>query len=73
MARDLDRLYVILPFEAKHYQEVDLTVDYMGHPLADAIPHPRDNGGPGLDAAGWRSQCGLPAEGADHVGGMRIA
>ena len=38
MARDLNRLYVILPFEAQHYKAVDLQVDYVGHPLADVIP-----------------------------------
>lgn len=59
MARDLDRLYVILPFEAAHYEGVDLKVDYVGHPLAEATedePHEAE--------AAWRRRCGLPADGA---------
>jgi lipid-A-disaccharide synthase len=63
MARDLDRLYVILPFEAQHYGEVDLRVDYVGHPLADAIPARVDHSTDKSDAAAWRSRCGLPATG----------
>lgn len=63
MARDLERLYVILPFEAAHYAEVDLDVRYVGHPLADAAS------GPSVkemeeQASAWRHRCGLPAEGA---------
>ncbi len=63
MARDLDRLYVILPFEAKHYQGAELQVDYVGHPLADAIPALRLPETDTESATGWRSRCGLPAQG----------
>lgn len=63
MARDLDRLYVILPFEAQHYREVDLQVDYVGHPLADAIPAEASQQEDHDHAAAWRLRCGLPAEG----------
>ena len=59
MARDLDRLYVILPFEEQHYAEVDLEVEYVGHPLVDAIPGPASE----ETEAEWRRRCGLPAEG----------
>jgi len=35
--RDVDRMFVILPFEQKFYQDYDYTVDFVGHPLLDAI------------------------------------
>lgn len=58
MARDLERLYVILPFETESYEEVSLEVEYVGHPLADSH---------GLEAAEndepqWRAQLGIPAD-----------
>lgn len=40
MARDLDRLSVILPFEKAAYVGVDLNVDFVGHPLLDVPPLP---------------------------------
>lgn len=58
MARDLDRLYVILPFESEHYSEVDLDVRYVGHPLADVVETAE-----GDAASAWRKRCGLPEEG----------
>jgi len=58
MARDLQRLYVILPFEAAHYAEVPLRVEYVGHPLADDVLPPS----PG-SAADWRQRMGLPLDG----------
>ena len=63
MARDLDRLYVILPFEPEHYADVDLHVEYVGHPLADAIPAAWATGEHGADEAEWRKRVGLPPEG----------
>ena len=57
MAHDLDRLYVILPFEAPHYDEVDLAVEYVGHPLADVIETPDETQRTGED---WRKAHGLP-------------
>lgn len=63
MARDLDRLYVILPFEPEHYADVDLQVEYVGHPLADAIPAESTRGSDGADEAEWRKRMGLPPEG----------
>ncbi|MFC1498802.1 lipid-A-disaccharide synthase [Verrucomicrobiota bacterium] len=35
MARIVDRLITIFPFEQKHFKDTDLTVDYVGHPLVD--------------------------------------
>lgn len=67
MARDLDRLYVILPFEAHCYDEVELEVQFVGHPLADSIPLSADEPGesdvaPPESEAAWRERCGLPAD-----------
>ncbi len=33
----VDRLFVILPFEKDFYQQFGMEVDYVGHPLLDAI------------------------------------
>ncbi len=73
MARDLNRLYVILPFEAQHYKAVDLQVDYVGHPLADVIPLATSAASAAsaegsiesaqVSAEEWRLRCGLPAHG----------
>ena len=35
--RDVDYMYVILPFEEEFYKKYDYTVDFVGHPLIDAI------------------------------------
>jgi len=36
--RDIDRMFVILPFEKKFYQQFNYPVDFVGHPLLDVIP-----------------------------------
>lgn len=33
----VDQMFVILPFEKDFYQQFDMEVDYVGHPLFDAI------------------------------------
>jgi lipid-A-disaccharide synthase len=38
IARRVDRMAVILPFEKAFYRKVGLQVDYVGHPLLDAGP-----------------------------------
>jgi lipid-A-disaccharide synthase len=38
LARRVDRMAVILPFEEGYFRRKGLTVDYVGHPLLDAIP-----------------------------------
>lgn len=38
MRRRVDRLAVILPFEEVYYRQKGLVVEYVGHPLLDAIP-----------------------------------
>ena len=35
--RDIDHLFVILPFEEAFYQKFDYKVTFVGHPLIDAI------------------------------------
>ncbi|MFD2568860.1 lipid-A-disaccharide synthase [Pseudotenacibaculum haliotis] len=35
--RDIDQMYVILPFEKEFYQKYDYDVNFVGHPLIDAI------------------------------------
>jgi len=56
MARDLDRLSVILPFEPASYAGLDLDVDYVGHPLLDrkAVPAPTPS-----ESASWKMAHGL--------------
>lgn len=35
--KTVDRMFVILPFEKEFYDRFDYSVDYVGHPLLDAI------------------------------------
>ncbi|MEI6866797.1 lipid-A-disaccharide synthase [Flavicella sp.] len=35
--RDIDNMYVILPFEKEFYKKHDFDVNFVGHPLIDAI------------------------------------
>ena len=35
--RDVDKMFVILPFEAAFYKKYDYEVSFVGHPLIDAI------------------------------------
>ena len=35
--KTVDKMVVILPFEKEFYKKFDMTVDYVGHPLLDAI------------------------------------
>ncbi|NNE32789.1 MAG: lipid-A-disaccharide synthase, partial [Winogradskyella sp.] len=37
--RDIDAMYVILPFEKEFYKERGYDVHFVGHPLIDAIAH----------------------------------
>lgn len=39
----VDRLFVILPFEASFFEEFGVDVDFVGHPLLDAIENEKDN------------------------------
>jgi lipid-A-disaccharide synthase len=37
LGRDVDRMLVILPFEEEFYRNAGIEVNYVGHPLADAV------------------------------------
>ncbi len=37
LKRDVDRMLTILPFEKDFYKQYDMEVDFVGHPLLDAI------------------------------------
>ncbi len=37
LQRDVERMLVILPFEEEFYKESGIEVEYVGHPLADAV------------------------------------
>ncbi len=51
--RDIDKMLVILPFEKDFYNRFDCQVDFVGHPLLDAI---QDMGVPDSN---WRLRNGL--------------
>ncbi len=42
IAKRVDRMAVILPFEERFYRERGVEVDYVGHPLLDSIPQHLD-------------------------------
>lgn len=59
MARDLDALAVIFPFEPDCYRDTDLPVEFVGHPFLDegyAPPVRHDQDGPVLLLPGSRVQ-----------------
>jgi lipid-A-disaccharide synthase len=56
IARAVDLMLTLFPFEAEFYREHEIAVRYVGHHLADAIP---DH----TDARAARGALGLPAEG----------
>lgn len=37
LKRTVDRMFVILPFEKEFYKRFDMDVDFVGHPLLDAV------------------------------------
>ena len=51
--RDVDRMYVTLPFETPLYEAVGMDVQFVGHPLLDV---------PTLSEGNWRSEVGLPED-----------
>lgn len=52
--RDIDHMYVILPFEKEFYAKHNYEVTFVGHPLLDAIANMPD-----LDGTAFRQQYGL--------------
>lgn len=69
LARRVDRVAVILPFEVEHYEGAGVAVDFVGHPLVDAMARDRETDGLGDEvdararAARARSELGLPDRG----------
>ncbi|HSR60118.1 MAG TPA: lipid-A-disaccharide synthase [Robiginitalea sp.] len=55
--RDIDHMYVILPFEKAFYQERGMPVHFVGHPLIDAM-----EGLPEPDPQAFRQRNGLDPE-----------
>lgn len=55
VARAAETLLSLLPFEAGFYADTDVTVSYVGHPLADEIPME-------TDAAACRAALDLPPQ-----------
>ncbi len=41
--KHVERMYVILPFEKDFYNKYDVDVDFVGHPLLDAIENEKPN------------------------------
>ncbi|ACE85917.1 lipid-A-disaccharide synthase [Cellvibrio japonicus] len=56
IARSVDLMLTLLPFEARFYEEHGVPVEFVGHHLADAIP---DN----VDKTAARQLLGLPGQG----------
>lgn len=56
IARAVDLMLTLLPFEAKFYQEHGVPVEFVGHHLADEIPF-------AVDKIAARKLLGLPEEG----------
>ena len=55
MKESLDLVLCLLPFEKRFYDEHGLRAEFVGHPLADAIP-------PAVDRAAARADLGLGAD-----------
>lgn len=45
IARSVDLMLTLLPFEAQFYEDHGVPVSFVGHPLADRIPMETDTGG----------------------------
>jgi lipid-A-disaccharide synthase len=58
LARRVDRMAAIFPFEPEVYAGSGLRVEFVGHPLVDRIPPPRE----GADRREARRRLGLPEE-----------
>lgn len=52
--RDVDLMLVILPFEQEFYQKHGMQVDFVGHPLLDALETAE------IPDASWKKRYGIP-------------
>ena len=50
ISRLVNRMAVILPFEEDFYRKFGVSVDFVGHPLADLLPTPAEEEGAGFAA-----------------------
>ena len=69
--RDVDKMLVILPFEVGFYKKYGVEVEFVGHPLLDAInptPDPSPTGRGDLDIVLDRSTSPLPVGEGSGVG-----
>ncbi len=48
----VDQMYVILPFEKAFYKDWDMEVEYVGHPLLDAVAQRQNNVSPNQNPVG---------------------
>lgn len=55
IAKAVDMVLCLLPFEKAFYERHQVTAEFVGHPMADAIPDD-------LDAARYRSALGIEAD-----------
>jgi len=60
LARRVDRMAVIFPFEPDFYEGSGLRVDFVGNPLVDRVPGPQDAGESSALRAALRSELGVP-------------
>ena len=57
IARSIDLMLVLFPFEASFYRKHELPVEFVGHPIADQIPEE-------VDRTSARERLGLATEGS---------
>ncbi|WP_101756617.1 lipid-A-disaccharide synthase [Oceanicoccus sp. KOV_DT_Chl] len=62
IAKAVDRMLTLLPFEAEFYHQHNVPVTFVGHPLADQLP--LDNTGLAQQQLQARAQLALPENGA---------
>ena len=74
--RNVDKMFVILPFEQEFYQKFDYEVEFVGHPLLDAIADERSSE---PNSSAFRREHGLsdkpliallPGSRKQEIGGM---
>lgn len=66
--RDIDRMFVIFPFEVDFYKKWGMDVDYIGNPLMDAIEQFRANPGKPSFLSGSTAGAGSVSGGGSDAG-----
>ena len=67
MARVIDRLITIFPFEKQHFRGTGLAVDYVGHPLAEETRLPSNEAPPSLPWQGEPRIALLPGSRTNEI------